>query len=204
LQYKRNRYYDPRSGQFTQEDPIGLAGGLNLYGYAGGDPVNYSDPFGLCIWDLCIGEGYATAVVAAGLVTILTAAYVDITNKHGSPSGWFRNEEAGAGSTGGPTAGRPATKAEKKAARERNRKANADGKLHCVYCGRETTETPGLPESSEIDHVEPRNPNDGGPQGNNEPENLKNACKQCNGQKSNKRPPFQPQPTQPQQPPPSP
>lgn len=33
---------------FTQEDPIGLAGGLNLYGYAGGDPVNYSDPFGLC------------------------------------------------------------------------------------------------------------------------------------------------------------
>jgi len=35
-------------GPFTQEDPIGLAGGLNLYGYAGGDPVNFSDPFGLC------------------------------------------------------------------------------------------------------------------------------------------------------------
>lgn len=32
----------------TQEDPIGLAGGLNLYGYAGADPVNFSDPFGLC------------------------------------------------------------------------------------------------------------------------------------------------------------
>jgi hypothetical protein len=32
----------------TQEDPLGLAGGLNLYGFAGGDPVNYSDPFGLC------------------------------------------------------------------------------------------------------------------------------------------------------------
>ncbi|MBK7907333.1 MAG: hypothetical protein IPJ78_12360 [Gemmatimonadetes bacterium] len=29
-------------------DPIGLAGGLNLYGFAGGDPVNVSDPFGLC------------------------------------------------------------------------------------------------------------------------------------------------------------
>jgi hypothetical protein len=25
-----------------------LAGGLNLYGYAGGDPINFSDPFGLC------------------------------------------------------------------------------------------------------------------------------------------------------------
>ncbi len=35
-------------GQFTQRDPIGLAGGLNLYGYADGDPVNFSDPFGLC------------------------------------------------------------------------------------------------------------------------------------------------------------
>jgi RHS repeat-associated protein len=46
--YRRNRYYDPASGRFTQEDPIGLAGGLNLYGFAGGDPVNYSDPFGLC------------------------------------------------------------------------------------------------------------------------------------------------------------
>jgi uncharacterized protein RhaS with RHS repeats len=34
-------------GRFTQEDPIGLAGGLNLYGYAGGDPVNFADPFGL-------------------------------------------------------------------------------------------------------------------------------------------------------------
>jgi hypothetical protein len=25
-----------------------LAGGLNLYGYAGGDPINFHDPFGLC------------------------------------------------------------------------------------------------------------------------------------------------------------
>jgi RHS repeat-associated protein len=48
LQYLRNRYYDPQLGRFTQEDPIGLAGGLNLYGFAGGDPVNFSDPFGLC------------------------------------------------------------------------------------------------------------------------------------------------------------
>ena len=45
--YRRNRYYDPATGRFTQEDPIGLAGGLNLYGFANGDPVNFSDPFGL-------------------------------------------------------------------------------------------------------------------------------------------------------------
>ncbi|HXO83932.1 MAG TPA: RHS repeat-associated core domain-containing protein [Gemmatimonadales bacterium] len=48
LQFMRNRYYDPGTGRFTQEDPIGLAGGLNLYGFASGDPVNFSDPFGLC------------------------------------------------------------------------------------------------------------------------------------------------------------
>lgn len=45
--YLRNRFYDPNTGRFTQEDPIGLAGGLNLYGFANGDPVNFSDPFGL-------------------------------------------------------------------------------------------------------------------------------------------------------------
>ena len=46
--YKRNRYYDPQTGQFTQPDPIGLAGGLNEYGFANGDPVSYADPYGLC------------------------------------------------------------------------------------------------------------------------------------------------------------
>jgi RHS repeat-associated protein len=45
--YMRNRYYDPASGRFTQEDPIGLAGGLNAYGFAAGDPVSYQDPYGL-------------------------------------------------------------------------------------------------------------------------------------------------------------
>jgi RHS repeat-associated protein len=47
LVYMRNRYYDPQSGQFTQKDPIGIAGGLNVYGFAKGDPVNFADPFGL-------------------------------------------------------------------------------------------------------------------------------------------------------------
>jgi RHS repeat-associated protein len=45
--YMRNRYYDPATGQFTQPDPIGIAGGLNTYGFAAGDPVSYADPYGL-------------------------------------------------------------------------------------------------------------------------------------------------------------
>jgi RHS repeat-associated protein len=56
LQYRRNRYYDASSGQFTQSDPIGLAGGINTYGYANGDPVGYSDPYGLCPYEGGKGE----------------------------------------------------------------------------------------------------------------------------------------------------
>jgi RHS repeat-associated protein len=52
LMYRRNRYYNPATGLFTQPDPIGLAGGLNLYGFAEGDPVSYDDPYGLC--PLCV------------------------------------------------------------------------------------------------------------------------------------------------------
>ena len=47
LMYRRNRFYDPHAGRFTQEDPIGLAGGVNAYGFANGDPVSYRDPYGL-------------------------------------------------------------------------------------------------------------------------------------------------------------
>jgi RHS repeat-associated protein len=64
--YRRNRYYDAASGRFTQEDPIGLAGGLNLYGFAGGDPVNFSDPFGLCPLGNCTQSQRHYEVDAAG------------------------------------------------------------------------------------------------------------------------------------------
>ncbi len=67
--YDRNRYYDPSGGRFTQEDPIGLAGGLNLYGYAGADPVNNSDPFGLCFFGLpcpVAAGGFVSGVAVAG------------------------------------------------------------------------------------------------------------------------------------------
>ena len=33
------RDYDPSLGRFMQADPIGLAGGANLYGYANANPV---------------------------------------------------------------------------------------------------------------------------------------------------------------------
>jgi RHS repeat-associated protein len=57
LMYRRNRYYDPMTGQFTQSDPIGITGGLNAYGFASGDPVSYADPYGLCPEKMRGGSG---------------------------------------------------------------------------------------------------------------------------------------------------
>jgi RHS repeat-associated protein len=47
LYFYRARYYDPTLARFISEDPLGLAGGINPYVYAGNDPVNNRDPFGL-------------------------------------------------------------------------------------------------------------------------------------------------------------
>ena len=46
LHYNLFRYYDPDSGRFTQQDPIGLAGGINLYQYAP-NALGWIDPWGL-------------------------------------------------------------------------------------------------------------------------------------------------------------
>ena len=47
LHYNRFRYYSPDTGQFINQDPIGLLGGLNNYQYAA-NPVLWIDPLGLC------------------------------------------------------------------------------------------------------------------------------------------------------------
>ena len=47
LHYNWHRFYDPRTGRYTTNDPIGLFGGVNLYTYVGGNPLRYADPYGL-------------------------------------------------------------------------------------------------------------------------------------------------------------
>ncbi len=50
LHYNWNRYYDPATGRYISPDPIGLAGGLNTFGYVGQNPMGYADFDGLIKW----------------------------------------------------------------------------------------------------------------------------------------------------------
>ncbi|MDD1607902.1 MAG: RHS repeat-associated core domain-containing protein [Methylococcaceae bacterium] len=44
------------AGRWLSRDPIAEDGGINLYGYVGGNAVNLVDPLGLCAEDACVVE----------------------------------------------------------------------------------------------------------------------------------------------------
>lgn len=46
LYHYRARAYDPATGSFLQEDPLGLTAGFNLVAYVWANPVSYVDPYG--------------------------------------------------------------------------------------------------------------------------------------------------------------
>ncbi len=80
LYYYRARYYSPSLGRFISQDPIGLAGGLNSYAYANGNPVSLRDPLGL--WGIGdpINQGVANAVTGFGdgVYRIVTLGFGDL------------------------------------------------------------------------------------------------------------------------------
>src|SRR5713101_3184219 len=60
LYFYRARYYNQSIGRFISEDPISFAGGINLYGYAGQNPISLKDSSGL----QSINDPIATAIMA--------------------------------------------------------------------------------------------------------------------------------------------
>ena len=66
LMHYRARWYDPAMGRFVSEDPIGLAGGINLYRYVDNNPTNFVDPTGNNPFLKILIGGGSAALVNAG------------------------------------------------------------------------------------------------------------------------------------------
>lgn len=56
LYFYKARHYSPKLGRFLQPDPIGYEDGLNMYEYAGSDPVNSCDPLGLQLMTVTVPD----------------------------------------------------------------------------------------------------------------------------------------------------
>ncbi len=62
MHYNYFRYYEPEIGRYVSPDPIGLMGGINVYGYVEQNPLSLIDPTGEAPPEIA---GIITATVAA-------------------------------------------------------------------------------------------------------------------------------------------
>jgi RHS repeat-associated protein len=76
LYYYRARMYSPTIGRFLQPDPVGYSAGTNLYAYVHNDPLNKTDPSGLCDSPQGCGGGSSNQLipVLSGSMTPNTTA----------------------------------------------------------------------------------------------------------------------------------
>jgi len=84
LIYYRAQWYDAGQGRFISEDPFGLKGGVNLFGYVANNPLRFSDPGGLCPQNsrqtshvIPAGLGFNVGKSATIVSWAVTAGWVD-------------------------------------------------------------------------------------------------------------------------------
>ena len=81
-----HRFYDPSLGRFLNRDPIGFAGGLNLFSYGGNNPVTMTDHTGLFV------VGPTPVDIAVGLLVL--ALLVDAATGGNGPFGSMQDNPA--------------------------------------------------------------------------------------------------------------
>ncbi|MCU1785546.1 RHS domain-containing protein, partial [Pseudomonas sp. 13B_2.1_Bac1] len=92
LHYNTFRFFDPDVGRFTQPDPIGLAGGLNLYEYAP-NPIGWVDPLGwMSFWKPLKHDGMGHHPFPRAHAN--SHGYPELASKLDSPS-WYPNKIEG-------------------------------------------------------------------------------------------------------------
>ena len=90
LYFMKRRYYDSVTGRFIQKDPIGIIGGLNVYTYAGNNPVTYIDPEGL-IAPVIIAGIILAGFMGAGITLSRTPIYNTINTGLGGVNEYDAN-----------------------------------------------------------------------------------------------------------------